>query len=716
MESVSSSCSTPASSSNSFSAPSEVEDDEVPVVTVPLDCGFTVDETYECPLKTESRHTITAAHESATRGCPSCILRCLAIKQFASELSSSAEIEGSHDYIFLPFRVQGQRIVLARGDEVKKIPNDTDDYSPQICNFYDDHLGGIELIERIVPCNTSSPETLSTVQKWIKQCDQEHDCMQNRSTRLPRRLLDIQANNIKLIESSSIATEVRYVCLSHRWGSSPQQMLCTTRSNFSSFKHHIPWIDLTRTFQDAVSFTRKLGLAYLWIDSLCIIQNEPDKRDWHEQSGDMANIYRNAYVTLAASASDGPNGGCYTSENGASVHRVGDPVAVVKYADGMESELFARRKFDHKSIQFPLLKRGWVYQERMLSARMLHFVGEEVVWECGRLLECECGADDYETGFERGNVFDQDDESSNVGPTSRHPPHLRPWVKVVSDYTALSLSNVSDKLPALSGIAQVFAARLQDEYAAGLWRKTLVPGLLWYYRTQSSISTTDPLEWRAPSWSWASANEKSDMRFLPVSDQELATVKEVTCQPSGADPTGELSSAHLILSAKTMTAHLEFRPDSADEYIIRLDHHDFIIPKTANDNFIETGYLDLTPLPTANTNILLVQLTSSTFDLLLYLHNIYPSIPYTQTIRTYLVLAQHNQKWSRIGLASIAEYNTQTTPYSALPQPHSSQKKEDYIQATTPEQITQTLESHASLPRSLFHLSDTSQHQDILIH
>jgi hypothetical protein len=705
MEQIFSPVSNETSYPNSPSTTSETDNEQVPKVTISPNSGFTVDETYDCPLKNDSRYTVTAAHESATKGCPRCILRTLAIQHFAPELSPSAEIECSHDYIFLPFRVRGQRIVLARADKVDKIPNDSDSYSPQMCNFYNDHLGGIELVEHTVPCDTSSPETLASVKTWLQKCDSEHDCMHNRSSRLPRRLLDLRHNTIKLFEPSPSTPPARYACLSHRWGTLPASMVCTTRATFAAFQQHIPLASLPRNFQDAVSFTRRLGLTYLWIDSLCIIQDDVDKRDWREQAGDMANIYRNAYVVLAATASESPDGGCYVVGD---EHRVGRPVALLKDADGGERELFARRKFGHKLAKLPLLQRGWVYQERMLAARMLHFVGEEVVWECGRVLECECGAEDYETGFERGSVFDEEDESSNVGPASRHPRHSRPWIKVVSDYTALKLSKESDRLPALSGIAHVFAARWQDEYAAGLWKKTLVPGLLWYYRTQSNTSTNDTQEWRAPSWSWASANGKSDLRFLPVSDQELATVEEVICQPSGADPCGELTSAHLTLSAKTMSANLEYHPGDSEEFMIRLGHHDLTIPKTLNDNFIETGYLDLTPLSKANTNILLVQLTTSTSELLLYLHDIYPSIPYTQIIRTYLVLVQDNQQWKRIGLASIAEYDTHTALYGSSSKTLSQQEKEDFIRATSRDRIAHLLESSASPARSIFQLFDAS--------
>ena len=80
-----------------------------------------------------------------------------------------------------------------------------------------------------------------------------------------------------------------------------KKKLKTTQGNLDIHRDNMEFTSLPRTFTDAIIFTRKLGLKYLWIDSLCIVQDDQD--DWHHEPGVMANIYENAVLTLGATAS-----------------------------------------------------------------------------------------------------------------------------------------------------------------------------------------------------------------------------------------------------------------------------------------------------------------------------------------------------------------------------------------------------------------------------
>jgi hypothetical protein len=614
--------------------------EDVAIMILHRDCDFAVDNSYECPLGTKSRFTLAAAQESASKGCPRCILRFMAVKQTWPELSISATIECSHDYVFLPFWVQSYRLVLAwLDDSVGEEARNSDE--PVVCSFYGQKMGGIDLVERLVPCDTASEHSLETIRAWIKRCNDDHDCApKSRVPSFPRRVLDVRDNQVRLYETNDQGKTDKYACLSHRWGASPETMFRTTQATFSSFKEDIPWASLPRTFQDAISVTRKLHLGFLWIDSLCIIQD--DHQDWEQQSAKMATIYQNAYITLAATASDGPEGGCYTTDSSPQLHWNEAPLAIVRYQDGTERQLSARRPFDHNIHSLPLLSRGWVYQERVLSPRMLHFAGEELVWECGRSIDCECGAEDLANKFEHPRISDDDDENNNsyVGPVSGHPHYLRGWMQIVADYTALSLTKSNDIFPALSGIAKVFAAQSNDKYIAGLWKRTLVQNLLWYFTGEPIHSDPSTMPWRAPSWSWASVTSRSGVRFLPVVTQELAEVKEAVCEPSGTDPTGGLRSAHLILRTKAMPAYLELCRNDIDsvspKYTIHLDR-DFTIPKAPESlshclSTLRTGYFDLDDSRLSNNiehlNIILAQIASGVEATRVWLHDIYPHIPF----------------------------------------------------------------------------------------
>jgi hypothetical protein len=717
-----------------------MEDDIVPVLTLHPSCGFTVNETFECPLDTESSCTLATIYHSAMSGCPCCILHYTAIKSIAPELSDSAEFEGTHDYIFLPFRVQRQRFVLAwddndDGQTFKKPPFDEDD-TGQDCDFYGDRLGGIELVERVVPCDTSSSKTLATVQKWIQKCDEGHGCMCESSMKLPRRVLDVRDNRIKLRETTAADQGSKYACLSHCWGTPSTEItrVCTTPATLESYYEDIPFEILPPTFQDAVSFTRRLDIPFLWIDSFCIIQCEPDKKDWHEQSGNMANIYRNAYVTLAAAISTNPRGGCYTREDKPRLHHTGKPIAVMQYSDGTKHNVFARRRFVHDAYSLPLLKRGWVYQERILSPRMVYFVGEELVWECNETIDCECGGDGLEDQFERIRVSDIG-EDRVVGPSHQHPKPMRLWYQIVHDYTALALSRSSDALPGLSGIAKVFAARIGDDYVAGMWRRTLVSNLLWYLMEEEEEEggkRVDPKaqSLTAPSWSWASRpRTAAKAHFLPVT-KVLAEVKDVVCHAAGADPTGELETeAHLTLSTTATSASLEYLTTKPDlGYLIHLGSN-FTISKTPASHSwgiwdLETGYFDLDksqlPRNHGSLDLLLAQIASCIQNEQLHLSGHDTCFPFQQEVRSYMLLARrpcddNNERWIRIGLATIAAYNYNLSLYGANAKEMDRKEKAEKVRHMTREEVEAALEGEADRNRAMFRQFDESEVRDITV-
>lgn len=143
---------------------------------------------------------------------------------------------------------------------------------------------------------------------------------------------------------------------------------------------------------------------------------------------------------------------------------------------------------------------------------------------------------------------------------------LGDWYQMVDNYTTSALTYSQDVFPALSGIAKVFAAKLQDEYVAGMWKTTLVSQLLWYSRENSNPIRATVTPWRAPSWSWASRSWPSmeyipgwastaAFAMLPVAE-ELAEVKNVICETCGDDSTGQLASAHLTLRTKVIPARI----------------------------------------------------------------------------------------------------------------------------------------------------------------
>jgi len=172
------------------------------------------------------------------------------------------------------------------------------------------------------------------------------------------------------------------MALSHRWGA-PQQhkQFCTLTTNLGKFAEGIAFRDLPKTFQDAITVTRRLGIQYLWIDSLCIVQDDVD--DWDAESKLMEQVFSSAYCTLAASCASGTadgflkgrsNRGCVTIK-----HPNGTPFYLCRSIDNFRADV----------DEGELNKRGWVLQERALSRRTVYFTENQSYWECGKGVRCE---------------------------------------------------------------------------------------------------------------------------------------------------------------------------------------------------------------------------------------------------------------------------------------------------------------------------------------
>lgn len=188
-----------------------------------------------------------------------------------------------------------------------------------------------------------------------------------------------------------------YIALSHCWGNSQPCVTAhaTTEDGASTLEHRkrgIFWNTLPKTFQDAITVTSLLGLSFIWIDSLCIIQN--DKEDWATESAKMADIYEHASLTISATVSAGDSYGCFSSSFSTS-----RSLLISLPEDVGTCEIAVRKPISHWDTlgqgelhaRFPLMSRGWAFQERLLSRRILHFSESELVWECRELTTCECG-------------------------------------------------------------------------------------------------------------------------------------------------------------------------------------------------------------------------------------------------------------------------------------------------------------------------------------
>ncbi|KAK5697678.1 hypothetical protein LTR17_023892 [Elasticomyces elasticus] len=359
------------------------------------------------------------------------------------------------------------------------------------------------------------------IQTWIRTCDEEHTaCSALVSPQLPSRVIDVgSVAEPRCVLVDSTGRIGAYVALSHCWGS-PDTVPKTTKATLSQHKQCIPDSVLSNTFRHAVETTRGLGFAYVWIDALCIIQDDPE--DWAFEAAKMRTVYSESAITLAAASAADGTGGCYhdrssgeefeysdTSDPGQSI-RVRLPVDHA-FFDALSAGVQA-----HKSVErFPLATRKWVFQERMLSPRVLYFTKHELAWECRTEVACECGGADclatpHETGYSLAmpkTSFPL--ASSSVPDISARAALLERWAILAEEYTSRSLTYPTDALVALSGVARAFDAAGLGAYHAGMWEHGLPLDLSWETVYQPDLHTAEPqIEYIAPSWSWVSSKTR----------------------------------------------------------------------------------------------------------------------------------------------------------------------------------------------------------------
>jgi hypothetical protein len=388
---------------------------------------------------------------------------------------------------------------------------------------------------------------------------------------LPSRVVDVggsDAQDVRLVETDHKGGY--WACLSHCWGG--ERPLISTRETLSEHKEGISWASLPATFKDAVIVARALGIQYLWIDSLCILQDDPD--DWQVESARMAEIYHKSVLTIAGSISAGPHEGIFRRADAAHMDH---PMENSPNSENL-GRIRTRTQLKHSAHELPLLKRGWVHQERLLSPRVLHFTQNEMVWECMQRLTCECQS----LGLAELSALSWLASKDRFHPYSmqladwkfRRGPAI--WHAVITDYSRMALTEQKDIFPAISGLAKVVRKATGWEYAAGLWRQNLIVDLVWETDEPHLVCRCVP--WRAPTFSWASIvskNPQEDRSSINYRNMEFlrgglenntngrrvthlyAQVLTTTCTPiTSGDMTGNLASGHVVLHGTLIKATL----------------------------------------------------------------------------------------------------------------------------------------------------------------
>ena len=377
-------------------------------------------------------------------------------------------------------------------------------------------------IQRDVPTRTNDPSSLALVTKWMRLCTTKHmQCIRKATTELPTRVIDVSGarggSDVRLVESEGRSGT--YVALSHRWGDG--QPLTTTTKNLHKHKEGIPIASLPQTFRDAVTTLRAVGVQYLWIDSLCILQDSVE--DWANEATKMADVYSNALFTISASSANSAKDGLFRT-------RPAVPTALFAWSFPSASRqpiILGLRpslpSFDEEMQASPLGPRGWIYQERLLSSAILHFGRETLFWECKTAVLSQSipvlpeappaisrhfsdlgfMSQDFTRQFWRAFAqFTAEERSWQNGPCG--------WKDVVKTFSKKTFTKPTDRYAAILGVASKFRELTSSNFRAGLWMSDIMLELAWAFDEKAgivpSVASKDQERLRSPSWSWISVD------------------------------------------------------------------------------------------------------------------------------------------------------------------------------------------------------------------
>lgn len=369
------------------------------------------------------------------------------------------------------------------------------------------------------PSSTPIDETcLSTITQWVDTCVVNHPSCTPEASKdwnMPTRVIDVglptSSSNVRLIATSEDQIEP-WIALSYCWGTDTE-FFKTTMANVDDLQGSIDFGSLPRTVQDAIKVTRRLNYRYLWVDALCIIQDDPS--DKLREIDNMRNIYRNATLTIAADNSGSVNDGFLRDR------QFSFPAfASFRYSDAEGNSLgcfMLSEPFHDRNYGSALDHRGWALQELIISPRTSHFGRQQLFWNCqtrfcseaeptlAHTMHTERKPSLYPNiksfflgAYARDNYITT---SLRVSPVHRSNWMLERWYSIVEDYEKRLLSDGDDLFPAIAGLAEEIERQTGLTYLAGLWEEDIHQGLLWI----SFRAVNAPMLYRAPSWSWAAA-------------------------------------------------------------------------------------------------------------------------------------------------------------------------------------------------------------------
>ena len=445
----------------------------------------------------------------------------------------------------------------------------------------------------MVAKNSANGDCCNWIKARLRDCQENHpSCTIVGKLPVPRRVLDIEIPNkpdsIRLKTwDHERSPDVEYTALSHCWGPPGLGPTTTTNANIAIRENGIDVSDLSKTVQDAVFVARSLGIRYLWVDALCIIQD--DESDWATQSMQMASIYKQALLTIVASCA--PN-----SSTGFLRYRYQNPIAFHTYSftRAVSQSICIRPFLSYPSVcrsitihwQHPIHERAWKLQERLLSSRTVFYNVDQLIWECQSCQYLECstldmsllpvhrihGPNSVHDIWESLRILEG---SRFIGPAKSLPSTEQDyhyWYVILAEFKRRKLTYAVDALPAMSGLAHEFGMKLNDRYLAGIGQNDMCRSLSWHRypdpdRGKVETQPQSIMEIFAPSWSWASVPDECSgtawtETMVPLTQPSRATFRDADILGTYNDPLSRVQRATLRLEGLCRHVTVEVRNEN----------------------------------------------------------------------------------------------------------------------------------------------------------
>lgn len=434
---------------------------------------------------------------------------------------------------------------------------------------------GGDLSLQVFTTKYDTEKTYANIKTLVSSCMSSHGaCRISPVGFVPSRLLKVSPHSgpdhIRLVETRSDGVWT-WACLSYVWGG--HQRHKTTRSVLPEYLKEICIEMLPQTIKDAVSVCRELGIPYLWIDSFCIVQD--DELDKTREIPQMSLIYRHALLTIAAA--------CARNVEEGFLHNV-RPLCYLQFAPtsirfrdrrGRESKPFVLAEkyvtaIAHEPIE-PINSRAWALQEQLLSPRWLSYSSHGLEWSCRSCLRHVNGQPDWAS--RPGDIAELPRSIHSKGVIPCIPGlEMMPWESIIQLYSPRQATLCSDKLVALSAVAQTYSenAKQDDTYLAGIWRNSMPRSLLW--SVEARCRCPRPPEHTAPSWSWASVSGEvqcDSTRSKIDGDCKLIDARTKTVN---SNVFGAVLGGKLIVDAKVRECRVRYEGRQANQSTISHNH------------------------------------------------------------------------------------------------------------------------------------------------